>query len=317
MLSGIVLVMKAIYIFIIIIIAIVTFSVFEQYLKKGDLPAGLQLQANVSQKKSIEKETTETNKPLTTTASRPIQQNNPNPGQIKNETTKEEVIKETSQRETTDISPYYGKVKLSAIRAETRYNPSLITLSVGVYPGEKINMTGWKVRARRGEIVISQGMEKYQSHRTPNDIIIKEYTNIYLINDSNPLGRNKNFQLNKCFGYIKNYRSFYPSFYTYCPRPKLEDVSHLNPYCQEYILRLSSCEIPNYSNNMKIAGDSECVSFLNDTFNYSSCFKKHSKDEDFLKNYWYVYVGTDIIEPLHDTVYLLDPNGLIVDKYMY
>ena len=306
--------MKAVTIFVIIIIAIVAYFVFEQYLTKGNLPAGLQLQANVSQKKSIEKETIETNKPLTATASRPIQPNNPGPNQIENETTKKTP---TSTRETTDISPYYGKVKLSTIRAETRYHPSLITLSVRIYPGEKINMTGWRVKARRGEITIPQGIEKYRSHIDPRDIIIKEYTNIYLINDSNPLGRDKSFQLNKCFGYIKNYQSFYPSFYTYCPRPKLEDISHLNPYCQEYILRLSSCEIPNYSNNIKIAADSECVSFLNNTFNYSSCFKKHSKDDDFLKNYWYVYVGTDIIEPLHDTIYLYDPNGLLVDKYMY
>jgi len=271
--------MKPTTIFIIIIIAVITYSVFDQYFKKENL----QLQEN---------------KPLTATASQAIKQkpspnpNNPNPE-------KEETIKETSTQETTDISPYYGKVKLSTIRAKTSYRPSLITLSVRVYSGEKINMTGWKIKARKGEI------------------IIKENTKIYLINDSNPLGRNKNFCLNKCFGYIKNYNSFYPSFYAYCPKPKLEDVSHLNPYCQEYILRLSSCEIPNYSNNIKIATDSKCVSFLNNTFNYSSCFKQYSQDEDFLKNYWYVYVGTDIVEPLHDTIYLLDPNGLLVDKYMY
>ncbi len=291
--------MKAVSIFILLLIAVVAFSLFDQYLKKENLPNGLELQEN---------------KPLTATVSKTIQPNNPSQ---KEEETTEETIKETSTQETIDISPYYGKVKLSTIRAETRYNPSLITLNVKVYSGEKINMTGWKIKARKGEIIIPQGIEKYQSHRTPGDIIIKEYTKIYLINDSNPLGRDKNFCLNKCFGYIKNYKSFYPSFYTYCPRPKLEDVSHLNPYCQEYILRLSSCEIPNYSNNIKIATDSKCVSFLNSTFNYSSCFKKHSKDEDFLKNYWYVYVGTDIIEPLHDTIYLYDPNGLVVDKYLY
>jgi len=291
--------MKAVVILITIIIVVaVAFSVFDQYLTKGNLPDGLELQEN---------------KPLAATVSKSIQPNNPS----QKEETTEEIIKETSTQETTDISPYYGKVKISGLRAKTSYRPSLITLSVRVYPGEKINITGWKIKARKGEIIISQGIEKYQSHRSPSDIIIKEYTKIYLINDSNPLGRNKNFQLNKCFGYIKNYHSFYPSFYTYCPRPKLEDISHLSPYCQEYILHLSSYEIPNYSNNMKIATDSKCVSYLNNTFNYSSCFKKHSKDENFLKNSWYVYVGTDIVEPLHDIIYLYDPNGLLVDKYMY
>ncbi|MBU2635138.1 hypothetical protein KJ841_01525 [Patescibacteria group bacterium] len=293
--------MKVVTIFIIIIIAVAAYSVFDEYLKKENLPEGLELQEN---------------KPLTANVSKSIQPNNPSPNQIKSETTKDEVI-EITQEEVVDTSPYYGKVKISNIQAQTEYRPSLINLRVNIYPGEKINLTGWKIKARKGEIIIPKGIEKYQSHITPRDIIIKEYTNIYLINDSNPLGRDKNFCLNKCFGYIKNYNSFYPSFYTYCPKPKLEDVSHLNPYCQEYILRLSSCEIPNYSNNIKIATDSKCVSFLNNTFNYSSCFKEHSKDEDFLKNYWYVYVGTDIVEPLHDTIYLYDPNGLLVDKYMY
>jgi len=293
--------MKAFTIFIIFIIAVVAYCVFEQYLTKENLPNVLQLQEN---------------KPLTATASQTIKQkSSPNPTNTNPK--KEEITEETAIQETIDTSPYYGKVKLSTIRAETRYRPSLITLSVRVYSGEKINITVWKIKALKGEITIPQGIEKYQSHRTPGDIIIKEYTNIYLINDLNPLGRDKNFQLNKCFGYIKNYHSFYPSFYTYCPKPKLEDISHLNPYCQEYILRLSNCEIPNYSNNIKIATDSKCVSFLNNTFNYSSCFKKHSKDENFLKNYWYVYVGTDIVEPLHDTIYLYDPNGLLVDKYIY
>jgi len=292
--------MKPVTIFIIFIIAVVAYSIFNQYLKKENIPDGLELQEN---------------NPLTAAVSKPIQPNNPKIDNPKIE--KEETTEETTIQETTDISPYYGKVKLSTIQAETRYHPCLITLSVKVYSGEKINITGWKIKARQGEITIPQGIEKYQSYITPSDIIIKEYTKIYLINDSNPLGRDKNFQLNKCFGYIKNYHSFYPSFYTSCPKPKLEDISHLNPYCQEYILRLSSCEIPNYSNNIKIATDSKCVSFLNNTFNYSSCFKEHSQDEDFLKNYWYIYVGTDIVEPLHDTIYLYDSNGFLVDKYMY
>ena len=293
--------MKIVTIFFIIIIVFATYYVFDQYLSKGNFFEGFQLQEN---------------KPLTATASNPIEQR-PSSNQTNPSPEKEETIEETVIQETTDTSPYYGKVKLSSIRAKTRYNPSLITLSVRVYPGEKINMTGWRIKARKGEIIISQGIEKYQSHITPKNIIIKENTKIYLINDSNPLGRNRNFCLNKCFGYIKNYRTFYPSFYASCPKPKLEDISHLRPYCQEYILHLSSCEIPNYSNDIKIATDSECVSFLNNTFNYSGCFKKYSQDENFLKNSWYVYVGTDIVEPLHDTIYLYDPNGLLVDEYMY
>ena len=308
--------MKVVAIFIIFIIVIVAYSVFEQYLTKENLPGGLKLRANVFQEKSIKKETIGTNKPLTTNVSKPTQPNNPGPGQIK-----EEVIKEiptsTSTQEKTDISPYYGKVKISSIQSETEYRPSLIRLRVNIYPGDKINITGWRIKTRKGEIIIPQGIEKYQSNISPRDIVIKESLYIYLIGDSDPLGRNKNFRVNKCFGYLKSRYSFYRPFYTYCPKPKLEDISHLNPYCQEFILRLPRCEIPDYSDNTKIMFDMECRNYIDTKFNYRSCFKDLSRDEDFLTNYWYVYRDTNIIEPLHDTIYLYDPNGLLVDKYMY
>ena len=319
--------MKVVYIFIIFIIVIVSFSAFEEYLTKENLSNVLQLRANVFQEESTEKETIETNKPLTARASKPIQPNNPSPNQIKNETTKKEVIKKetikeipTQTEEITDISPYYGKVKISSIQGKTEYRPSLIRLRVNIYPGDKINITGWRVKMRKGEIIIPKGIEKYQTYATPRDIIIKESLYIYLISGSNPLGRDKNFRANKCFGYLKDRYSFYPSIYSYCSRQKLEDISHLRPYCQEFILHVPRCktiDYLDYSNDIKIVSDMKCRNYIDSKFNYRSCFKDSSKDEDFLTNYWYIYRNTDIIEPLHDTIYLYDHNGLLVDKYMY
>lgn len=302
--------MKAITIFIIFIIAVVAYSAFDQYLKKENLPNGLELQEN---------------KPLTASVSKSMQPNNPSPNQIKNETIKDEVIrketiKETPTQETTDISPYYGKVKISSIQTETEYRPSLIRLRVNIYQGEKINITGWRIKTRKDEIIISKGIEKYQAYAVPRDIIVKESLYIYLIGDSNPLGKDKNFRANKCFEYLKNRYSFYPSIYSYCPRPKLEDISHLNPYCQEFILRVPRCKVIDYldySDNTKIIFDMECRNYMDAKFNYRSCFKDLSRDEDFLTNYWYIYRNTNMIEPLHDTIYLYDSNGLIVDKYLY
>jgi len=299
LLSGIVLIMKVVYILIIFIIVIVSYSVFEQYLTKENLSNVLQLREN---------------KPLAASVSKPTQSNNPSPSQVKNETIKET---STQRQETTDISPYYGKVKISSIRAETNYHPSLITLSIRVYSGDKINITGWRVKTRKGKITISQAIEKYQSSFPLKDIIIEESSTIYLIAGSNPLGLNKNFRANKCFGYLANSRDFYPSIYTYCSGPKLEDVSHLNPICQEFILRSYGCKMPEYSKYFEISTDQECVSYIIDYFTYNACFKRCSKDDNFLKNYWYVYLNENIVEPLHDTIYLYDHNGLIVDKYMY
>lgn len=279
--------MKAIVVVFTILIGIAAYSFFDQYLSLENNPVNSTQSASVSQ---TVKTKTQSNNPTNNPINNPV--NNP----------------------TENKKP---DVKISGLQATSYYSPSMITLSVQPKYGEKINMTGWKIKARKGEIIIPKGIEKYQSYRDSKDIILKDYAIIYIINDLNPLGKGKNFCLNKCFGYIKNYHKFYPSFYTYCPKPKLQDITELNPYCQEFILRLSNCEIPDYSNNMKISLDSQCTSYLRDNFNYSACFKKYSNDEDFLKNYWYIYVGTDIVHELHDTVYLYDQTGLLVDKHTY
>ncbi|MBZ9577510.1 hypothetical protein KJA13_00520 [Patescibacteria group bacterium] len=297
--------MKAIYIVLIILVALVAYSFFDQFLSSGNLPIYFQLQKNSSQENS-----SKTNNALTATVSEPIKQrSNPNPAP--------EPRKEETTEKTTNISPYSGKVKISGIQAKSHSHRSLITLSYWLREGDEINITKWRIKSRKKEFIIPQAIEKYKSYITPRDIIIKQYGRVYLIGSSNRLGRNKNFCLNKCFGYLDPYHRFYPSIHTYCPKPSLEEISHLNPYCQEFILRLPRCEIPDYSDNLKIDRDSECTSYLKDNFSYSSCFKKYSKDKDFLMNYWYVYTVTNIAHELHDTVYLYDQNGLLVDKYLY
>lgn len=288
--------MKAAFIFLVVIVIIAAYSFFNYFLKDWNFPAYLKLQEKAAVSETIKQKSSNPQ------SSNP-QSSNPQPNNSQKE--------ENNPAEKTDVSAYFGKVEISRIQAQSYYNTSLIGLSFWLREGDKINVTGWKIKTRKGEIIIPQAIEKYQSYLTPRDIIIEKYGTIYLIGSLNPLGRDKNFRLNKCFGYLGEYN-------TYCPKPKLEEISYLNPYCQEYILNLSSCQIPDYSNNLKIATDYQCVSFLIDNFSYSKCFEKHSQDQDFLMNSWYIYfTNTDIVEPLHDTIYLLDQNNLTVDKYIY
>lgn len=294
-------------IILIILLAIAVYSFLDQFLTKefsGSLKLPGENQKTQTENPLVSKGTASVYKPANPTS--PVQ----TPVQI-NEN------KEKENTEVKTISPYFGKVRISGIRNKSSYSPSLVTLSYSLNQNEKINITNWRIRGRPREIIIPKAIKKYQSSIEPDDIIIDSYGTIYLISDSNPLGMNKNFQLNKCLGYLASYYSFYPSFYTWCPRPSLEEISHLNPDCQEFILHLSGCEIPNYSSNFKVVTDSECVSYLNAHFNYAGCFRKYNKDEDFLKNIWYLYISSDIAHPLHDTIYLSDQNGLLVDKYIY
>ncbi len=303
--------MKAVYIVLIILVGIAVYSFFDQFLGKN-LPDYLNLpgenQKTQQEKTLISKGPASIFKPK-------IPSKNPSSKEPK-ESDENNKNNQKEKKENT-ISPYFGKVKISGVRNKSSYFPSLVTLRYSLTRGDKINITGWKIKGRPREIIIPKAIKKYQSYIEPDDIIIENYGTIYLIGASSPLGRNKNFRLNKCMGYLKNYHSFYPSFYTSCARPGLRQISHLNPECQEYILHLYRCEVPNYSSNFKIATDSECVSYLNNNFNYGGCFKNHNKDDDFLKNIWYLYINSDIAHPLHDTIYLFDQNGLLVNKYIY
>jgi len=218
-----------------------------------------------------------------------------------------------------NTSPYFGKVKISRAITQTSSRPSLITLNT--YLKEEVSITGWQIRGKAGSFVIPQGIEKYHPGYNPvpkESIFVKKGDRVYLSGSLNPLGRGRNFRPNKCFGYLAEYRDFPISFPINCPKPTREEISHLNPCCQEFILRMRTCEIPDYSSNLKISTDSECVSYLSENFNYTSCFMDHSRDEDFLGRDWHIYMNSNILASNDcDILYLRDQNGLVVDKYSY
>jgi len=224
-----------------------------------------------------------------------------------------------------NTSPYFGKVEISGKQPQTS-SPSLITLATRLNKEEKINITGWQIKGNKGNIIIPQGIETYPPGGSSysEDIFIKQSDRVYLWSSSNPLGFNKNFRPNECFGYLRDRYNFIPSISASkkCPTIKLEEVSYLNEYCQDFILRkLRGCEAPDYSQDLKILFDLNCRAFIDSyverNFNYQGCFLNYSRDENFLSDYWYIYLGRDIVSKLHDTLYLRDKDGLVVDKYLY
>jgi len=217
-------------------------------------------------------------------------------------------------------SPYFGKVKISSVRSQTSSYPSLITLST--YLGEeKINITGWQIRGKGGSFTFPGGIEYYKPYYNPvptESIFVERGDRIYLSSASSPLGRGRNFRPNKCLGYFTNYHDFPISLSKNCPKPNREEISHLDPCCQEFILRLGRCEIPDYSDSLSVSNDPECVAYLNENFNYGGCYRNYYRDEDFISNDWHIYMNTNIVVSNNcDTLYLRDQNGLLVDEYSY
>ena len=220
-----------------------------------------------------------------------------------------------------NTSPYFDKIKISSVSSQTSSRPSLITLSTYLEKEEEINITGWQIKGKKGSFTIPQGIEKYNPYYNPvpdESIFVKRGDKIYLSGASNPLGRGRNFRPNKCLGYFTNYYDFPIPLPKNCPKPTKEEISHLSPCCQEFILQLGRCEIPDYSSNFRISTDSECVAYLTDNFNYAGCYRNYSRDEDFIGDNWHIYMNRNIVVSNDcDTLYLRDQNGLLVDKYSY
>lgn len=94
----------------------------------------------------------------------------------------------------------------------------------------------------------------------------------------------------------------------------------MNPRCQEFILNKlpwSACTIPNLSTEITIATDPVCISYINENLNYGACLQKHQGDKDFLQSEWQVFADRTFGHPLHDTIELLDQDGLFVDRIIY
>lgn len=214
---------------------------------------------------------------------------------------------------------YYGKIRFNSVQFKTSPYSSTISLSSYLNNGEKVNITGWLLESRNGSFTIPQGVEKYDSFNYfTQDILLKNNDRVYFSESASPFGNTiKAFRLNKCFGYLTNYQTFTIYFYKNCPVPEEQDVLYFRPACQKYLLNINRCQEPRYWENFEISLDSECVSYINNYFNYANCLKNYSQGSDFFENEWHIYMQRTILVRGIGQVILRDKNGYLVDKYIY
>ena len=219
---------------------------------------------------------------------------------------------------TEDLSPYFKKIRISGVSASVFYkSPSRITLTTAYNLNEKINISGWRLKSNREEFIIPQAIEIYDPFglSQASDIKLEKDQRVYIYSSVSAFGRN--LRLNKCIGYLENTYDFIPSLPRNCPRIARSEIYDLGGACQNYLMSLSSCEVPN-SNNTIIAWNEKCRQFVERAnINYKGCFDRYRADLDFLSKEWWVWAGVNIFDPYHDRVLLLDKEGLLVDVYIY
>jgi len=216
-----------------------------------------------------------------------------------------------------DLSPFYKKIKINYINPGF-YGMGTISLSADYDLEYSINITGWKIKSNKGELIIPQGVNDYPpSGFTENsDILLEKNGRVSIYNWTSANGRN--LRINKCIGYLNNTYKFTPSLpCSYTNLYSRDEITTFSGRCQNYILSLGSCRIPTPQDLNTFSNEPACRSFL-DRFSYSGCYLRLQNSSNFLSNEWIIWIpGFWDFDRNHDRVLLLDKNNLLVDIYVY
>ncbi|MBU2068571.1 hypothetical protein KKE13_03285 [Patescibacteria group bacterium] len=218
------------------------------------------------------------------------------------------------------VSSNYQKVEIRNIEYnQTDFKEDYIVLRN--VSDENINITSWTIRTNNASVDIPQAVKVLSFPFTSADkvdIVLAPNDELVAMSGNSPSG--VNFLTNKCTDYLDQ-GEYSPSLdNNNCPWPSSSDYSYLNEYCRDFINDLDRCETADYSSNTDVGGNSQCTSYLNDTFNYSACYYSYRLDPDFYEDEWRIFfnrTSRDVFSNVSDTVILEDANGLKVDEYYY
>jgi len=213
------------------------------------------------------------------------------------------------------ISPYFREVRLSSLRAGSSRSQGHVTLKSSSNREEKINITGWQIKAKNGGTFVPKAVEFYMPTGLSSEVDIRLAKNdqVTIYTTMSPIGQN--LRLNKCIGYIDQETKFSPALPNQCPRPDDDDVRQYSAQCIDYVGSIRSCEVPKSDPPLPYY-DYQCREYLKQ-FTYQGCYGNHYSDPDFLSSQWRAWSGSVFLNPKHDRILLLDRSGLVVDYREY
>jgi hypothetical protein len=212
------------------------------------------------------------------------------------------------------LSPYYQKVRFSGVSTG---EIGITTYPAYGTPTSTVDVTGWEIKTNHGGEFIPQVSNiYYPSGVSPvSDVILSlnqiNYVNLY--SNSAPA----NIRVNACMGYLNTPQQFNPGFSYDCPAVDRSQISQFTGACQNYIVSLNNCQSPDFSSSYFPRNDYQCEDYLQGKYTYNWCVSTYATMPNFLSNEWRIWMGATPLDPYHDTVELLDTNGLLVAVYSY
>ena len=211
-----------------------------------------------------------------------------------------------------DLSSYFKKIQIQSVKIYNTPIPYEEIIISANNTENKVNLSGWSIKSNKNHFVLVNAVSKLDFSKVfkPENILLEKGGKVQIYSTYSPLGID--FKSNKCIGYLNESYNFIPKIAVNCPQIEKRKIAYLSGACQDYILKLSNCEIPK---NPPVF-DVDCLNFIK-KINYQGCYDTYKNNSDFFLKDYYIFMGRKILDDLHDRVLLFDNKGLLVDEYIY
>ncbi len=189
---------------------------------------------------------------------------------------------------------------------------------------QPLTISGWQVFDYRSRTIhtIPDAIFIPGSRDNPelSPITLRPGDTVIVSSDRSPTGTS--FLVNKCTGFLSQFKTFTPSIKTTCVDPKEElirfnKVPFSDDLCYETVERLSACRVvtdlsPSLSKN--------CRELLGDIITEKGCVAEHRNDADFYTNEWRIFLNSrDTLWRTDETnaLYLVDGENRLVATFVY
>ena len=184
-------------------------------------------------------------------------------------------------------------------------------------------MDGWTLGTASGlSVPIPKSDILYfdNSVNAENDtVVLYPGDKAFVISGQSPIG--VSFRVNKCSGYLAQFKNFNPYLSNNCPLARDENLSSIprrveNDACFDMLSNYPICHAQ--VDSLPLGFSYECTKFITEKLNYNSCIDTHKNDKDFYQKEWRIYLkrNTELwTNSRYEVVTLYDNQGKIVDTY--
>lgn len=141
---------------------------------------------------------------------------------------------------------------------------------------------------------------------------------VYVTTGNSPVGMS--FRVNRCSGYLEQFRDFSPALPQSCPSP-LEGVDKategISDECARFINRIPRCTV--VIEPLPDELPQSCRDFILKKIGHNSCVAAHQNDSNFSTGEWRLFLGLDrdLWNNEHDIIRLTDQYGNYFDSVSY